>query len=184
MRKVAFTVAALAAAMALPTAAQAQDAVPGDGFIGVSAGYHDLGFADEIDDIAPGADVDDSSPIFGVFAGYDLPIGSNLFIGAEANYSFGTDALDSEYGAAARLGIRVPGGTKVYARAGYQEINVDYNEIINDNSIDFSGIDDTDGDYLVGLGIDIPVGKVFVRGNVDTIAFDTTRATVGVGLRF
>ncbi|QKG71487.1 outer membrane protein [Erythrobacter mangrovi] len=184
MRKVAFTAVALAAAVAFPTAVQAQDAVPGNGFVGVSAGYHDLGFSDEIDDVAPGANVDDSSPILGVFAGYDVPIGSNLFIGAEANYSFGTDALDGEYGASARLGFRVPGGTKVYARAGYQEINVDYNEIINDDSIDFSGIDDTDGDYLVGLGIDIPFGKAFIRGNVDTIAFDTTRATVGVGLRF
>jgi opacity protein-like surface antigen len=184
MNKLAITTLVAAAAFALPTAAQAQDVVPGNAFVGVTAGVHDLGIEDQVTAIVPGADVDDSSPILGVFAGYDLPVGPSLFIGAEANYNFGTDALDSEYGASARVGFRLPGGTKVYARGGYQEINVDYNKIVNDNTIDFSGVDDTDGDYLVGLGVDVPVGKAFVRGNIDTISFDTTRATVGVGLRF
>lgn len=184
MKKIAFTAAAAAAALALPSAAQAQSVVPGNGFVGVSAGVHDLGFEDEIVSIDPDFEVDDSSPIIGVFAGYDFPVGPSMFVGVEGNYNFGTDALDGDYGASARLGFTVPGGTKIYARGGYQAIKVDYNKIINDDSIDFSGVDDTESDYLVGLGVDVPVGGLFVRGNVDTISFDTMRATVGVGLKF
>jgi outer membrane immunogenic protein len=76
------------------------------------------------------------------------------------------------------------GGTKLYVRGGYQEINVDYNKIIQDDSVDFSGVDDSEGDYLVGVGVDVPAGGVFFRGNVDTISFDTLRATAGIGVRF
>ncbi|QYJ05968.1 outer membrane protein [Qipengyuania flava] len=179
-----FAAVATSAAMALPTAAQAQDVVPGEGFIGVSAGVHSLGLEDEVEAIVPGFDIDDSSPIFGVFAGYDFPVGSNLFVGVEGNYNFGTDALDGDYGASARLGVRTIGGTKIYGRAGYQAIKVDFNEIINDDTVDFSGFDDTEGDFLAGVGVDVPVGKAFVRANLDTISFDTVRATAGVGLRF
>jgi hypothetical protein len=48
----------------------------------------------------------------------------------------------------------------------------------------FAGIDDTTGDYLVGAGVDMPVGNLLVRGNVDTISFDTLRVTVGVGFAY
>ena len=176
---------ATGAAFALPTAAQAQDVVPGEGFIGASAGIHTLGLEDEFATIAPaGVELDDSSPIIGVFAGYDFNIGPAMFIGAEANYNFGTDALDGDYGASARLGFRAPGGVKIYGRAGYQAIKIDYNEIINDDTIDFSAVDDTESDFLAGIGVDVPLGGAFVRANVDTISFDTLRATAGVGLRF
>merc|ERR1711907_631323 len=179
-------VAALAtgAAIALPSAAQAQAAVPGEGFIGVSAGVHSLGLEDEVEAVVPGLDIDDSSPIFGVFAGYDFPLGQSLFAGVEANYNFGTDALDGDYGASARLGFRAPGGVKIYGRAGYQAIKVDYNEIIDDDTVNFDAFDDTESDFLAGIGVDVPVGKAFVRANLDTISFDTMRATAGVGLRF
>ena len=184
MKKMVITSLAIAAGLALPTAAQAQSLVPGNAFVGVTAGVHDLGLDDELADVAPGLEVDDSSPIFGVFAGYDFPLGPGMFIGAEANYNFGTHALDGDYGANARLGVTVPGGAKLYARGGIQAVKVDYNQIINDDTIDFSGIDDTESDYLVGVGVDVPIGKAFIRGNLDTISFDTTRATVGLGLRF
>ena len=183
MKKIILASAAAVAAMALPTAAQAQDA-PGTGFVGVSAGIHSLGLEDEFNEIDSTLDLDDSSPIIGVFAGYDFPVGTNMFVGVEGNYHFGTDALDGDYGASVRLGFNAAGGTKAYVRGGYQAIKVDYNEIINDDSFDFSGIDDTESDYLVGVGVDVPVGGAFVRANVDTISFDTLRATAGVGLRF
>ncbi|MBX7540420.1 outer membrane protein [Qipengyuania sphaerica] len=172
------------AAFALPTAAQAQDIVPGEGFIGASAGVHTLGLEDELEDVAPGLDFDDSSPIFGVFAGYDFPIAPGMFLGGEVNYNFGTDALDGDYGASARLGFNVPGGTKIYARGGYQAIKIDYNELVNDDTLDFSAFDDTESDYLVGLGVEVPIAGLFLRGNIDTISFDTMRATAGVGVRF
>ena len=171
-------------AFALPSAVSAQDVVPGEGFVGVSAGYHDLGVDTEgleTFDI----DIDDGSPIVGVFAGYDLPVGIGTFIGVEGNYTYGFDAIDSEIGASARLGIRAPGGAKFYVRGGYQWVDLDLAEVVNveDESL-FDGLDDSEGDYLVGLGADFGLGNTLVRVNLDTIAFDSLRATAGVGLKF
>ena len=175
---------AFAAAAALPNAAAAQDIVPGEGFIGVSAGYHDLGVDGE--DLADfGIEVDDSSPIVGVFAGYDIPIGVGAFAGVEANYTYGFDAIDSEVGASVRAGIRAPGGAKFYARGGYQWVDLDPAEIVNiDDESLFDDIDDSDGDFLVGLGTDFPLGNTLFRVNLDTVGFDTLRATAGIGLKF
>ena len=50
--------------------------------------------------------------------------------------------------------------------------------------MNFDAFDDTESDFLAGIGVDVPVGKAFVRANLDTISFDTMRATAGVGLRF
>lgn len=173
------------AAFALPTAAQAQDVVPGEGFVGVSVGYHDLGVdTDEFDGF--GLDIDTASPIVGVFAGYDLPVGPGAFAGVEGNYTYGFDAIDSEVGASLRVGIRAPGGAKFYARGGYQWVDLDLEEIVNVDlsDVDLSDIDDSDGDYLVGLGADFPLGGSLIRVNLDSVGFDTLRATAGVGFRF
>ena len=173
--------AAAGAAFALPTAAQAQD-LPGEGFIGVQAGVHDLGLDDIENDFA--VEVDDSGTIIGAFAGYDLPLGPGAFVGAEVNYNIGFGAVDSELGIAGRIGARLPGGAKVYARGGYQHVDLDIEEILDaDLGGEFDG-DDGDGDYIVGLGADFPLGKTFVRVNLDTIQFDTVRATAGVGVKF
>lgn len=172
------------AAFALPSAAQAQD-LPGEGFIGVHAGYHDLGVETEEFEVT-GLDIDTSSPIVGVFAGYDLPIGVGAFAGVEGNYTYGFDAIDSEVGASVRLGINAPGGAKFYARGGYQWVDLDLEEIVNVDlsDVDVSDIDDSDGDYLVGLGVDFGLGGTLLRVNLDSIGFDTLRATAGVGLKF
>lgn len=184
MKKLVFAAAAAGVAIALPAGAQAQDIVPGSGFVGVQAGIHDLGIAEEVQAAVVGLEVDDSSPIYGVFAGYDFPIGPTMFLGVEGNYNFGSEALDGDYGASVRLGLNVPGGTKIYARGGYQAVKVDYNALVDDDTIDFSAFDDTEADFLAGLGVEVPVAGVFLRGNIDTISFDTMRATAGVGLRF
>lgn len=182
---IALAAVGLAVLSVLPSAAQAQDVVPGNGFVGVSAGIHDLGFQDDIDEIA-GSDLnfDDSGPILGVFAGYDVPVGPGLFAGVEANFHVGTNAIERDYGASARLGFRIAGGTKLYARGGYQWLAVDYEEIVDDDRFDFSGVNNTAGDLLLGFGLDVPLGAAFVRGNLDTVGFDSARATVGVGMRY
>jgi outer membrane immunogenic protein len=97
-----FVAGLFAAAMMTPAAALAQDSNETETFIGVSAGYHDLGIGS---DEAEGFDIDDASPIFGVVAGVVFPIGGDLFAGVEGNFHFGTDAVDYEYGALARFGI-------------------------------------------------------------------------------
>ena len=178
---------AAVAAIAVPSAAQAQEA---EVFVGVSGGYHDLAVEGEVEDAFPGVEINDGSLIFGGFAGVDAPLGEQLFIGAEANFHLGTDAVDSEYGASARFGIRDAGGAKYYVRGGYQEVNLDFVNIIEIPGTtltddDFDGIDDTAGDWLVGAGAEFPIGEsTFLRVNLDTIGFDSARATAGFGLRF
>lgn len=185
MKTKAFLLAAATAgaAFALPTAAQAQDVLPGEGFIGVQAGVHNLDLGDIEDDFD--IELDSSGTIVGAFAGYDLPLGPSAFVGAEVNYNFGFGAIDSEYGIAGRIGTRLPGGAKLYARGGYQQVDFDYGEIfdIDDDDL-FDGLDDSEGDYIVGLGADFDLGNTLLRVNLDTVSFDTVRATAGVGLKF
>lgn len=185
MKKIAITTLAAMGAIALPAAAQAQDAQP-EVTIGASVGLHDL--AVDVDDAdLDGFSIDESGEIYGGFAAVDFPIGGNLFAGVEGNAHFGSGPIDAEYGASARLGFRTDGGAKIYARGGYQWVDVDAGNLIGvpdfDES-DFPGLDTTIGDYLVGVGTEIPVGGVVLRANVDTIAFDTLRGTVGVGFKF
>ncbi|WP_379921532.1 hypothetical protein [Erythrobacter sp. R86502] len=192
MKKIAFSTLAAMGAIALPAAAQAQDAGQADITIGATVGLHDLGIdlgdldADdgEFDDF----NIDDSAEIYGGFIAADFPIGSNLFAGIEGNASFGSGPIEAEYGASARLGFRTESGAKIYARGGYQWVDLDIENLtgfsedfLDDNDID---VNDVGGDYLVGVGVEVPVSSVVLRANVDTIAFDTLRGTVGVGFKF
>ncbi|APE28645.1 outer membrane beta-barrel protein [Aurantiacibacter gangjinensis] len=189
MKKTIASIALAGAAMALPAAAHAQDA-GADITIGVSGGYHDLGVDGDVEDAFPGAEIDDGSAIIGGFIAADFLVSENVFIGAEGNYHFGTGAIDSEYGASIRLGVTDAGGAKYYVRGGYQEVELDYAEIITVDGItfdddDFIGLDDTEGDYLVGAGVEFPMGEsTMLRVNLDTISFDTVRATAGFAFRF
>lgn len=184
MKKIAFTTLVAMGAIALPAAAQAQDAQP-EVTIGASVGLHDL--AVDVDDAdLDGFNIDESGEIYGGFAAVDFPIGGNLFAGVEGNAHFGSGPIDAEYGASARLGFRTDGGAKIYARGGYQWVDVDAGNLIGVPDFDEGdfNLDTTIGDYLVGVGTEIPVGGVVLRANVDTIAFDTLRGTVGVGFKF
>ena len=98
MRKIAISTLAAMGAIALPAAAQAQsNAAPAvETYVGASAGIHDLGTG------IP----DDDGGIYGVVAGVDVPVGDTFFVGAEGNYHLGDGAIDSEYGVAARAGVR------------------------------------------------------------------------------
>jgi hypothetical protein len=172
MRKLAFTSLAAIGAIALPAAAQAQsnDTPTVEPYVGVTAGIHDLGIGIS----------DDDGGIYGIVAGVDVPVGDTFFIGAEGNYNIGDGAIDSEYGIAARAGVRVGDSAKLFVRGGYQEVDFDL------GNFGIGGIDDTDGDYLVGAGVEFGLGDspVAFRAGIDTIAFDSTRATVGVLYKF
>jgi hypothetical protein len=171
MKKIAFTTLAAMGAMALPAAAQAQsnEDPKVEAFVGASAGIHELDLG------IPG----DDGGIYGVVAGVDVPVGKTFFVGAEGNYHIGDGAIDSEYGIAARAGVRVGDSGKVFVRGGYQEVDFDLGNFVTPAVV---GLDDTDGDYLVGAGVEFGVGDgpIKLRAGIDTIAFDTTRATVGV----
>lgn len=170
--------AALAGALAtaaIATPAMAQSAGNGDAevFVGSQIGYHDLG------DNPFG---DDDGFIYGIYAGVDVPVGETVFVGLEGNFNLGTSAIDSEYGVAARLGTRVGDRTKLFVRGGYQELNFDIGNLVG---VPVGGIDDTDGDYLVGAGGEFKLNdQLSLRAGIDTIAFDTVRLTTGLQLNF
>ena len=184
MKKITVALAGAAACISLP--AVAQDSAGAEPFIGVSAGYHDLGVDGDVEPALAGFDINDGSPIVGVFAGVDFPMGSDLFAGIEGNFHIGTDVIDSEYGASARFGFRANGGAKYYVRGGYQVVDLDPYKVVEPRAPDgtFDGFDDSDSDYLVGAGVEFPIGRSALRINLDTISFDTLRATAGFAFRF
>jgi opacity protein-like surface antigen len=176
MRKIAFTTLAAMGAITLPAAAQAQgnDTPQVEAYVGASAGIHELDL---------GIDGDDGG-IYGAVAGVDVPVGDTFFVGAEGNYHFGDGAIDNEYGIAARAGVRVGDSAKLFVRGGYQEVDFDLENLFGVTPP--PGTDTSDGDYLVGAGVEFGLGDgpIRMRAGVDTIAFDTTRATVGVLFAF
>jgi opacity protein-like surface antigen len=184
MKKIAFTTLVAMGAIALPAAAQAQDS-QAEVTIGASVGLHDLGL-DTNDPAFDGFNIDDSGEIYGGFAAVDFPIGGNVFAGVEGNAHFGSGPIDAEYGMSARLGFRTDSGAKIYARGGYQWVDIDAGNLIgvpqlNDADL---GISTTVDDYLVGVGAEFPVSSFLLRANIDTVSFDSLRGTFGIGFKF
>ena len=187
MKKLALLVCAAALPLAIPGVAHAQETTSAHPYVGVQVGLHDLGV--DSDDVPGTFDVDDSGLVYGGYAGVDFDLGKSAVIGVEGNFNLGDGPIDSEYGVAGRIGYRAAGGTVIFARAGYQWIDIDGagligvdEDLIDDDDLDVS---DTIGDYLVGVGADIAVGeRMGLRVAVDTVSFDTLRPSVGLHLRF
>ena len=188
MKKIALLVSAVALPLAVPGVAHAQETTGARPYVGVQAGLHNLGIDDDDIDTA-GFDLDDSGLTYGVYGGVDFDLGKSAVIGVEGNFNLGEGPIDSEYGVAGRIGYRAKGGTIIFARAGYQWINVDGEGLLNidEDLIDDDDLDvsDTVGDILVGVGADIAAGeRLGIRVAVDTVSFDTLRPSVGLHLRF
>ena len=165
-----------ALAFASSASAQSTGAQP---YVGLSGGYHDIGAS-----VGGVNGIEDNGVIYGVVAGVDVPVGETLTIGVEGNYHLGTNAIDSEYGVAARLGFPIGANSQLFVRGGYQAVNFDLGTIIGAPVP--PGVDDTDGDYLVGVGGEFGVGqsRTRIRVGVDTISFNSVRATAGVIFKF
>ena len=180
MRFVSTLGMSLVALLSATTAmAQDRDVPVATAYIGASAGYHDLG-----SDV-PG---DKGGVIAGGVIGFDVPVSGPVTLGVEGNFHLGTGAIDSEYGAAARLGYRFASGGIAYVRGGWQWVNIDIGNLagVDLGDDDALGISDTAQDYLVGIGGEFPLGgsNVRLRAGIDTISFDSIRPTAGVILAF
>lgn len=179
-----------AAAFALPGAALAQsqeDTPSAEVTIGFTTGLHDLGIKNELREATGRFDVQDRAKTVGGFAAIDAPLGSSpLFAGVEGNVNVGVGSgINYEYGSSLRFGYRGTNGAKAYVRGGYQWVDINLGEILGvpEDAVP-AGLQGHASDYLVGAGIELPAGKVMLRGNLDTVGFDTVRGTVGVGVRF
>ncbi len=185
MKKLAFIAAAAAVAFASP--AMAQTAPVGTGYVAASVGYHDLGVSDDLN--ALGVDGEDNGFLYGAIAGYDFPVGDGgVTLGLEGNFHFGTNAIDTDYGVATKLGYRTGNGM-VFVKGGYQWVNLDVDQLtggaLTEAQFRAAGGDDTVDDYLVGIGGQFGVGQgTMLQVGVDTVSFDTVRGTVGVGIKF
>lgn len=193
-----YAVAAAAAAL-IPGAASAQSAGGPMPYIGLQGGYHHF---DEFDlsDFGGSDDYTVDGLIYGAYAGVHVPVGTGgLIVGAEGNFNFGNSVIDNDYGLSAHIGYNLGGGSIVFLRGGYQWVDLDIAELASELNDELGGddddldeildeldtSDDTDGDYLVGVGGDFAVGQnTALRLAVDTISFDTVRLTAGAGFRF
>jgi opacity protein-like surface antigen len=187
MKKFALIAGAAVLPVALPGVAHAQETAGASTYIGAQVGLHDLGVsADDAD--ADDFDIDDSAVVYGVYGGVDFNLGGSAIVGVEGNYSMGNGPIDAEYGIAGRIGARTGGGTVIFARLGYQWVNVDPEGLLGideDLVDDDEDLDDTIDDYLVGVGVDIAAGpNMGFRIAVDTISFDTLRPSVGLHFKF
>jgi len=186
MKNIAFFAAAAAVAFAAP--AMAQDAPQLGAYIGANAGYHDLGIEEDLRGVGI-TNPKDGGFIYGVTAGVDVPFGDQgMTIGLEGNYNRGSDAIDSDYGIATKLGFRT-GNTKLFVKGGYQWINLDVDQLtggqLTEAQFKALGQSDTVDDYLVGAGAEFNVGpRTVLTAGVDTVSFDTVRGTVGLGFKF
>jgi outer membrane immunogenic protein len=189
MKKIALLVSAVALPLAVPSVAQAQETTSSaHPYVGVQVGMHDLG-VDKNDIDTAGFDLDDNAITYGVYGGVDFDLGKSAIVGVEGNFNLGNGPIDREYGVAGRIGFRAKGGTVIFARAGWQWINIDGSGLlgVDDNLIDDDDLDvsDTIDDYLVGVGADVAVGKnMGLRVAVDTVSFDTLRPSVGLHVKF
>jgi opacity protein-like surface antigen len=172
-----FSALALTAIIAVAAPAAAQDAPQGARpYVGISGGYHDV-FDNPFGK--------DGGAIGGVVAGVDFSLTpeqpSGPVIGVEGNFHIGTGVIDTEYGAAARLGYRFPSGGLAYVRAGYQWLNVDVNKL-SGGLVGDDAINDTVDDYIVGVGGEFggQGGRTRFRVGVDTVSFDTLRPNAAI----
>ena len=195
MKKILLAATAAAAFVATPAMAQQAPEIYGGGLVG----YHDI---ESLDLSEFGADetLDVDGNVYGGFLGVKLGGEGNVFYGVEGNYLAGSDAIDKEYGITALVGTNV-GMADVYLRGGYQVVDFDVEALAMEGAdafgltgddrnafivgfLDGFGDEDTAEGWLLGAGADVKLGGFMLRGNVDTIEFDSLRLTAGLGFSF
>ena len=118
--------------------------------------------------------------------GVNIPL-SAFFIGAEGNVAKGVDgAIDWEYGAAGRFGLRAGESGLFYGKVGYQWVNFAKRVPTNRDYHDMTyGVGFEVGPKDVGLGGLTGNAGIRLRGEVSTFGWmDSFRPTLGVVAHF
>lgn len=186
MKNIAFAVAAIVASVSGSAFAETFQG----SYIGAEIGHDSYEIKGE-DLLASGLDFDGISGngiVGGVFVGYDLPVSSSVFIGAEAFVNLSaakvsiSDGVDTasikareSYGLSARLGTMLNDSTAVYARGGW--VNTSFK--LSDGTFSDS---DTQSGFQYGGGIETRVGQsASVR--LEYVASDYGSAGLGNGIK-
>lgn len=193
MRKVLVSLAGVAALVATPAMAETFSGP----YVGVEVGLDNYE-VNASDVFAPGDDYDGLSGngiVGGIYAGYDIPLGTNLFAGIEAKASLSDakmtydDTIDTlrlkakeTFGASARLGVMVNDSTGIYGRAGWANTKF---------KVASNGVSDSDHDdaLTLGAGLETRIGAATsVRIEYNRADYSdfvkNNQITAGVGFRF
>ncbi|MEM6414885.1 MAG: outer membrane beta-barrel protein [Pseudomonadota bacterium] len=159
-------------------------------YVGAQIGFHGVDDGDDVFNIEP----DIGGFIYGAYGGYTARLNDYLLLGLEGNFNLGTADIDRDAGINANIGVPIGRNASVFLRGGYQWVNFDLENIAEDilnveltpAQIDLlDAAEDGDGGFLVGAGVQIGIGpNLSLRTVIDTIEFDTVRATGGVTLHF
>lgn len=175
---------AAGAAIALASPAMAQDSGPGSsdqdrapamsGFkIGAEIGYDQTRAGSSASVAYDNRKIE--GLLYGATAGYDLPIGRNVVIGPEVefsdsnaktgynqpNFGLGSVSTGRDLYAGGRLGFVVSPRTMIYAKGGYTDAR--FHIRANDGTRDYSNDFGVSG-YRVGAGVEVaPTAKTFAR---------------------
>lgn len=171
MRK--FFAAALVASTMLAAPAYAQDADPSfEGFrVGVIGGYDIIRPGSSEDSDIDGDDQNVDGFLYGVEAGYDLPVG-NAIVGVEAELSestgkvevnstdpnffgFGEVGTGRDIYVGVRAGVLASPSTLIYAKGGYT--NARLNVLATDGTTELRENFELDG-WRVGAGVEKAIG--------------------------
>jgi len=171
MRKLVF-VAALAASSALAAPAFAQDSAPSGFRVGVVGGLDIVRPGDSEDSRIRGDDQSIEGALYGVEAGYDIPLGG-VVLGIEGELSGSTakvttDTSDPNYFGygrvkagrdiyvGARVGVPVGTGTLLYAKGGYTNarlnVTADNGTTTQDENFQLDG-------WRLGAGVEKSIGS-------------------------
>lgn len=130
-----------------------------------------------------------------VYAGYDLPLTANIFVGLEANATLTSAALTfsdeddkaqikarESFGFSSRLGYKVTDATGVYARIGYQ--NTKFKANIFDE-----GAKSNEEALVYGAGLETRLGgQTSLRAEYTVEDYDdvvsNSKLSVGISYRF
>jgi outer membrane immunogenic protein len=165
-KTIAFAAVSAAALAATPAAAQAVAGAPAGGRVEVVAGYDKVKI--DLNVLGVNDSIKDSGVVYGIGAGYDVPLNPTVSVGADVEATKSTAKEDLGFGtelkagrdlyAGGRVSVAVSPNTNLYAKAGYTNLRL---------KGEVAGVNDStnlDG-YRLGAGAQVGlIGNAYLGG--------------------